>query len=72
MTVDREHHTRTSEFATTTAFPEATATTTWTMATNDHQHEWGRQAGGAIVVLSLPTTFGLRTGMMMTAMRTGS
>ena len=74
MTMNQNQHSATAEFATTMTFPEATTTTTTTctMATNDHRHEWGRQAAGAIVVLSLPTTFVLRTGMMMTTMRTGS
>ena len=70
MAMDRNHHSETAEFVTTMAFPETTTTTTCTIATNDYRHEWGRQAGGAIVVLSLPTTFVLRT--TMARMRTGS
>ena len=69
MAVDREHHSGTAEFAATMTFPEATATTTCTVTTNDHWHEWGRKEATAINVLSLPTTLVLRT--TMTAMRTG-
>ena len=72
ITTNQNDHSETTESVTMTNSPKTIATTTPTMATNDHRHEWGREAAAAFVVLFLPTTFVLQTiMMMMTAMRTG-
>ena len=72
ISADQNDYNKTRESVTMMNSPKATATTTPTMAMNDHRHVWVRKLAEAIVALSLPTTFVLQTiMMMMTAMRTG-
>ena len=52
--MNRKHHSGTAELASTMTFPEATATTTCTMATNDHRYEWGK-TGSWSYCCAIPT-----------------
>ena len=61
---------KTEESVAMTNSPRATATTTPTMATNDHGHDWVTTPAADVVVLHLPTAFVLRK--TMTSMRTES
>ena len=52
--MNRKHDSESAESATTMTFPEATATTTCTMATNDHRYEWGK-TGSWSYCCAIPT-----------------
>ena len=71
ITTNQNDDSETTESVTMTNSAKATATTTPTMATNDHWREWVRKPAATAVVLFPPTAFVLQTIMMMTTMRTG-